>query len=80
MGIKKNELICKNLDISLTINNLLLKSSTVRKSCFIKLNTCSPEVDLINLGPGGICVDCSTFFKVKISLSEHLKKCSNKEI
>ena len=50
-----------------TINESLYISTTKILSPLINLTTCSSELDLIHLGPGGICVDCSTYFKVKFS-------------
>lgn len=62
--------------IKSAIDYLLNSDSTEVSEPNLKLTECSPDIEVIMNGQGGICGKCNTMFKSKISLTSHLSKCS----
>jgi hypothetical protein len=57
--------------------DILLSSGAVNLSePTIQLTTCSPDVDVVINGQGGICTSCNLLFLSRSSLMGHLEKCS----
>jgi len=57
--------------------DMLLSSGAVNLSePTIQLTTCSPNVDVVINGQGGICTSCNLLFLSRSSLVNHLEKCS----
>ena len=53
-----------------------VKVNSVSNDFEIKLTECSPEVDVVMNKQGGICTKCNVMFISRISLINHLGKCS----
>lgn len=66
----------KMKDFNVVVKNMLSSNTTTLKSPKnLTLTECSPEVDVIYMGNGGICTTCRTMFKSMVSLNPHLKRC-----
>lgn len=42
----------------------------------VKLTECSPDIGVVMNEQGGICTNCNTLFKSKVSLMNHLISCN----
>lgn len=61
-------------ELNSEIEKFLLKESY--KSNVKSFIVCSPKIDIILKGSGGICSSCRTYFKIYTSLISHMSKCN----
>lgn len=70
--VTRSKKIRSAIDLLLSYNSIEVTEPSV------KLTECSPDVDVVMNKQGGICTQCNIMFKSKISLMNHLDKCSIK--
>jgi len=58
------------IDLLLSTNSINVVEPTVQ------LTECSPDIGVVMKKQGGICTNCNTLFKSKVSLMNHLMTCN----
>ena len=75
-NVEYKETETKNKNIRGAIDFLLGSESKTTNETPVVLTECSPEIDVVINKNGGICTKCNIMFKSRVSLINHMEKCS----
>lgn len=65
-----------SVKIRSAIDMLLSSDAVIVSEPSVKLTECSPDIDVVMNGQGGICTNCNVMFLSGTSLKNHLKECN----